>query len=161
MANLLAYIDTQVIPWDRLPAALSWKEKIAYLGVQFERLDAPAACPVEHTIGHGVYIRRMSIPAGTMFLGREHLVGHQCSLLKGSVILITESGKRIVEAVTHMHTEPGFHMVVYALEDVEAQTVHPTNGLTDIAELEAQIFGSVTELRGLGRAVDSRLRLAS
>lgn len=149
-----------VVPWDSLPAQLSWKEKIAYLGVLFEQLP-PSACPVEHVLGaHGRYVRKMNIPAGTMFLGREHLHGHECSLLKGSVILITEEGKRQVDAVTTLHTRPGFHMVIYALTDIEAQTVHPnpTNS-RDIDALEAEIFGPIDELRRLGLAVQERLQL--
>jgi hypothetical protein len=149
----------EVIPWDRLPTDLSWKEKIAFLGVQFAHVLA-SECPVEHIIGHGSYIRKMTIPAGTVFLGREHLQGHEVTLLKGSVVLITPETKRQVDAITTLHTTPGFYMVVYTLTDVEAQTVHPNpHNSCDVVALEAQIFGPAEELRQLGLAVEERLLL--
>lgn len=143
--------------FETLPPELSWKEKVAYLGVQFGNVEA-TPCPVEHLFGHGLYVRSITIPAGTVFLGREHLQGHEVTLLEGSVILITPEGRRQVDAVTTLHSQPGFLMVVAALTDVKAQTVHPNaDHCTDIEELESRIFGSVEELRELGLTVERRL----
>jgi hypothetical protein len=155
-----AMITTDVVSWDQLPRQLSWKEKIAYLGVQFKRLPQQSECPVEHIFGHGKYIRHITIPARTLFLGRGHIHGHECTLLSGSVILITPTEKQVKHAVTTVHTTPGYHMVVYALTDVEAQTVHPnpTNS-TNAETLEADIFESVDALYQLGIKVEQNLRL--
>jgi hypothetical protein len=152
----------EVAPWDSLPAHLSWKEKIAYLGVCLSEMPGERDCPVEHTFGHGIYLRRIAIPAHTIFLGREHLKGHEVTLLEGSVILITEHGKQQFDAVTTVLTRPGFHTVCYTLTPVIAQTVHPNpDNIEDTDRLEREIFGSVEELRALGLLVQARLRLAA
>lgn len=153
---------TEVALWDRLPAHLSWKEKIAYLGVRLSEVPGQVECPLEHSFGHGLYIRTMRIPAHTIFLGREHLKGHEVSLLEGSVILITEDDKRQFDAVTTVLTRPGFHTVVYTLTPVVAQTVHYNcNDLRDVEALEKEIFGPIEELRALGLRVQAQLRLAA
>lgn len=150
--------ELRVVPWDALPSELTWKEKIAYLGVQMMSDLPHRDCPVEHVFGHGLYIRKMTIPAGTIFLGREHLKGHAVSLLKGSVILITPDSKQRIDAVTTVHTTPGYHMVVYTLTDIKAQTVHPNPEHSfDVKALEDAIFGPVEELRALGLTVQARL----
>jgi hypothetical protein len=146
--------------WSRLPGTLSWKEKIAYLGVQFQKSDLKAPkCLVDHLLGHGKYVRTIRIPAHTLFLGREHIRGHEVSLLVGSVILITPEGKKVMEAPITVHTVPGYHMVVYTLTDIEAQSVHANPGdALDAEALESAYFEPADKLYQLGLQVDERLR---
>ncbi len=152
----------EVAPWDSLPVSLSWKEKIAYLGLCLSEMPGKAECPVEHTFGHGIYMRTMRIPAHTIFLGREHLIGHEVTLLEGSVILITKDEKRQFDAVTTILTRPGFHTVVYTLTPVIARTVHTNvEDSRDVEALEQEIFGPVEELRALGAQVRDQLRIAA
>jgi hypothetical protein len=152
----------EVAPWDSLPAHLSWKEKIAYLGVVLSDMPGQTECPVEHNFGYRSYLRTIRIPAHTIFLGREHLKGHEVTLLEGSVILITEHDKQQFDAVTTVLTRPGFHTVVYTLTPVIAQTVHPNpHDIRDTEELEREIFGPVEELRALGLRVRDQLRIAA
>jgi hypothetical protein len=151
----------EVVAWDRLPAQLSWKEKIAYLFVSLaQAMPDHTPLPVEHVIGNGAYIRKMRLPADMIFLGREHLQGHQVSLMKGSAILITPAGKKRYDAPASLITDPGFHTVAYMLTECEVWTLHgnPQN-LTDTQILEDQIFGSVDSMRDLGIKVTARLAL--
>jgi hypothetical protein len=152
-----ALVPVSVPAWDSLPRSLTWREKIAWLGLRLSE-GPQSPCPIEHTFGHGLYIRRMTIPAGTLFLGRAHLKGHQCALLSGSLIWILPKAKRYIEAPMTVVTEPGFHMVLYALTDVVGQTSHPNpTDSTDVEALEATIFEPAQALRELGMAVDQRL----
>lgn len=145
--------------WDRLPSHLTWKEKIAYLGVQFAKLPQ-SECPLDHVIGHGLYIRKMSIPANTLFLGREHRHGHEVTLLSGSVILVSPEGRHQIDAPKTIHTRPGYHMVVYTLTDITAQTVHPNPGNScDLEALELDAFHTADELTELGLIVAGQLEL--
>lgn len=146
--------------WDQLPATLPWKEKISWIGLKLSEGES-SSCPVTHEFGHGLYIRRMHIPARTLFIGRSHIVGHECTLLSGSVIWIWDGGRKQMDAVKTVHTTPGFNMVVYALTDIEAQTVHsnPTNS-EDIIALEDGIFEPSHVMRGLGERVNDSLRLS-
>jgi hypothetical protein len=136
---------------------LSWKEKVAYIGVCLTQC-AQAETPVEHVIGHGMYIRKMKIPARTVFIGRPHTVGHEVSLLKGAVIVINETGKVQYHAPKTIHTVPGYQMVVYTLTDIECQTVHPNPTYShDLDALEAAAFESADDMRALGESVARRL----
>lgn len=94
----------------------------------------------------------MTIPAETLFIGRVHRHGHVCQLLEGSVILIhSESHREAFQAPSEIMTKPGYQMVVYAVTDVRAQTVHPNpEGERDYSKLEADIFETVDSIRELG-----------
>lgn len=150
-------MSQDLIPhWDQLPN-LTWKEKVGYLTYQFLKLEQ-AECPVSHQFLGKTYTRTMLIPAGTLFLGREHRYGHLCELIEGSVIYITPEGRREVSAPYAVHTKPGDHMVLYALTDVVGRTSHPNpENWTDVQKLEDDIFDSVESLRALGQSVHERL----
>jgi hypothetical protein len=142
--------------WDNLPE-LSWKEKVAYLTVEFLKFPQ-VDCPVEHIFGNGWYIREMHIPAGSLFLGRAHMHGHEVQLISGSVVWITPGGRKIVEAPLIVHTTPGTHIVVYADTDVIGRTVHPNpTDSRDTEALENDIFESLDTLKELGMQVHQRL----
>lgn len=146
-----------VIPqWDQLPD-LTFREKVAYLGHFF--LSMPQSeCPVAHTFGNKVYIREMRIPAGTIFLGRAHLKGHECSLIEGAAMWITPEGRREVHAPLTVHTTPGTHMVLYTLTDIVGQTVHPNpTEARDTDALENDIFEPFETLAQLGASLHLRL----
>lgn len=145
--------------WDQLPT-LSFKEKIGYLAYKFLSLEQ-TACPVEHEFTEGTYTRTMKIPADTLFIGREHLLGHQCDLVEGEVIHVTPEGKKLrVSAPFTLHTPPGYHTVFYTLTDVVGRTVHPNPTNTkDTEALEASIFEPAATLTLLGEYVDKRLIL--
>lgn len=149
----------ELAQWDALPPQLTWKEKIAFLAASMQAaLPDYEPLPVEHVFGRGLYIRKMCLPAGYFFLGREHLTGHMVSLMKGSAILITPAGKKQYDGPVGLLTDPGFHTVAYMLTDCEVWTFHGNpSGSTDKDALEAKIFGSIEEMMALGVLVQQRL----
>jgi len=145
--------------WDQLPK-LSFREKIAYLAYKFLQLEQ-TECPLDHEFTEGTYTRTMKIPADTLFIGREHLLGHQCDLVEGELIHVTPEGKKLhVKAPFTIHTPPGYHTVFYTISPCVGRTVHPnqTNS-KDIEALEASIFEPAAQLALLGEYVDKRLIL--
>jgi hypothetical protein len=93
----------------------------------------------------------MVIPAQTLFLGRAHRLGHRCELVSGSLIQILPDKKILFDKPHEVTTEPGFHMVVFALTDVVGRTYHPNPlGITDTDLLEDSIFEPVADLERLG-----------
>ena len=147
----------QVIPvWDNLPA-LSWRNKVAYITHHFSKLEQ-TDCPLKHIFEPGVYIRELRIPKGTLFTGREHLLGHECQLLEGSVIMIAPDGRYRFDAYSSIHTKPGYHAVAAALEDCVARTIHPNPAeLRDTEALEAIWFGTAAELIERGYQITKML----
>lgn len=140
---------------DNLPT-LSFPEKLAYLTHQFHKAEQ-TECPVTHLFKDGFYIREMTIPAGTLFIGRVHRQGHICELVAGSIVHITEYERRALEAPFSLKTTPGYQMALYAVNDVVGRTYHPDSGERDLDKLEECIFESVETLKALGESVERRL----
>jgi SET domain len=143
---------------DQLPAHLSWNEKLAYLAHQFLTMEQ-TGCPLTHRFEKGLYIRELRIPAETLIIGRIHRHGHVCQLLIGDVMLIHDEDHREgFHAPSQIMTQPGYQMVVYALTDTVAQTVHPNySEERDIKKLEAEIFESQDKLIAHGAQINERL----
>ena len=131
---------------------LSWKEKVALVGSEF-LTRSQVDCPVEHIFHGGNYVRRMTIPKGTLFIGRPHKIGHRCQLDKGSVIQFTEYGKIERNPGDSVQSTPGYQVILYALTDVIGSTVHADSGERAIDKLEETIFESKQSFTELGLAV--------
>ena len=142
---------------EQLPSDWSWKEKLAYLAYRMKAL-ADKEFPVGHMFMDGQYVREVQYPAGTLIIGRTHLLGHECRLLSGTVVLIQESLRTSIGAPYVLHTKPGFQMVVYCVTAITAVTLHPNpGGSRNIDELEAKWFAPESETLELGAAVHLRM----
>ena len=141
---------------DQLPQ-LIWKEKLAFLTYKFLQ-QHQTECPLEHIFEPGVYIRELRIPAGTLFIGRVHRHGHRVDLLAGSVVHITEAGKREICAPFSVTTTGGDQMVFYALTNIVGRSFHPNPSESrDAQALEDDAFESVESLKALGLSVDQKM----
>jgi hypothetical protein len=149
--------NTVIPQLDGLPD-LSWKEKLAYLTHQFLSMEQKA-CPLTHRFEQGLYIREIRIPAGTLLIGAVHRHGHVSQLLEGSLILVHPQGHReAFQAPSQILSLPGYQMVVYALTDVLAQTIHPNpTGERTVDILEADIFESAGSVKALGEHLHQSL----
>lgn len=136
---------------------LTWPEKLAYLTHRFLDLEQ-SEYPLRHLFDGGLYIREISIPAGELIIGREHRHGHLCQLLSGSIVLNSQDGQVRFDAPAEFTSRPGYQMVVQALTDVVARTVHPNPcDSRDIAALEQEAFVPENGMLALGKAVHVRL----
>lgn len=137
---------------------LTFKEKLAYLGFKFGEISDGPSCPVQDLFEPGVYIREMTIPAETLFIGRPHNFGHRCELVSGKIMLITEEAKTHMEAPAELWSKPGFMMCLYAKTQVIGRTYHPNpTERRDTQAMEAEIFGSIAELVALGEQVRAKI----
>jgi hypothetical protein len=93
-------------------------------------------CPVVHTFGPGVYIREVSIPAGTFAIGHHQNHEHMNIMLKGRVTVLNEDGSTAdLVAPLQFTGRPG-RKVGYVHEDMVWLNIYATNE-TDVAKLEA------------------------
>jgi hypothetical protein len=137
---------------------LSWKEKLAFIGVEMLK-ETQTETPVMHFFQPGWYIREMFIPAGTVFIGREHRFGHECQLVSGTVLHITESGRKEITAPFTMKSTPGYQMVLQTLTDIIGRTIYPNpSNSRDIDALEEEMFRLPEELAARGHLVRARLQ---
>lgn len=99
-------------------------------------LDMPQAdCPVVHRFGNGIYIREVTMPAGTFAIGHIQKFAQNNFLLRGKIAMIGEGGVKVLEAPLFFVGEPGRKMG-FVLETVVWQNIWATSE-TDVEKLEA------------------------
>lgn len=132
---------------------LSWEDKIAYLAYQIKPMESTLP-PIDHRFEDGWYIRVFRMPAGVVFIGRPHNLGHICKLISGKLAIMHELGQKYYEGPATLLTKPGYQMVLMSQTDILAETRHPNPlELRDINALEAEIFGSAEEVLDRGRVI--------
>ena len=86
--------------------------------------------PLTHRITPGLYSREMFAPAGVLITSKIHASEHQFFLMKGKILVVDESGYKVLTAPFTGISEAGVRRVGLVLEDVIWTTVHAT----DLAE---------------------------
>lgn len=111
----------------------------------------PESCPVEHFWADGSYGRQITMPEGTLVVGKVHRHSHVNVISKGHCLVYTEQDgvKELVAPCTFV-SHPYTKRVVYNIEETVWTTVHVTNATTE-QEVEAEVIASDGELecRGL------------
>jgi len=96
-------------------------------------------CPVVHRFGPGVYIREVTLPAGTLAIGHRHKFAHINIVLKGTVLVLNDNGTSSeIEAPFVYTSQPG-RKVVLAKTEVVWQNIFATTE-RDVETLEAYLL---------------------
>lgn len=100
-------------------------------------LDFPQVeCPVVHHFGPGIYIREVTLPAGSLAIGHAQRFEHLNILLRGAVVMVGDDGLlHTLRAPLIFVGKPGRKMG-YILEDTVWQNVYATEE-RDVDTLEA------------------------
>jgi hypothetical protein len=114
--------------------ALATEERIERLA-SVMLAQPQAECPVAHFFAPGVYIRQVTLKAGTFAIGHHQKTEHVNVMLSGVVALVTEDGVKELRAPLVYIGQPG-RKVGYILEDTVWLNVYATNE-RDIETLEA------------------------
>jgi len=85
----------------------------------------PAIEELQHVHTNGLYGRKWSAKAGTLWVTRKHLVQHQFVILKGALSVWVDGKETYYEAPYNGVTEPGTRRILYLFEDTEWMTFHP------------------------------------
>ena len=81
--------------------------------------------PLKHSFAPGVYAREMEIPAGTLLIGKIHKHRHHNFLMKGSIIVLTETnGVEVLQAPLMIVWDEGTQRIGYAVTDTIWTTIH-------------------------------------
>jgi len=92
-------------------------------------------CQEKHFFGPGLYIKQVTMPKGSVIIGKPHKVEHMCVMLQGRMILVKEDGTKFeLKAPMTFLGKPG-RKVAYILEDVVFQNIFATEE-TDVEKLE-------------------------
>jgi hypothetical protein len=92
-------------------------------------------CEEKHHFGPGLYIKEVTMPAGSVIVGKHHKVEHLCNMMSGRMIIVNPDGSRheLVAPMTFV-AKPG-RKVAYIIETVVFQNIYSTDE-TDIQKLE-------------------------
>tara|TARA_R110000823_G_scaffold109864_2_gene229572 strand:+ start:71 stop:916 length:846 start_codon:yes stop_codon:yes gene_type:complete len=103
--------------------------------IEAELLNMPQVDPgIIHRFGPGIYIREMSVPAGTMFIGHSHKYPHTNILLAGTVVVQVNGEMQTIIAPSIFVAAPG-RKLAYVIDDCVWQNIYATEE-TDIEKLE-------------------------
>ena len=105
--------------------------------IQGEEVD----CPLVHRFSKGLYIREVSMPAGTIVTTKIHRSQHPFIISKGKVNVMIGDEITTLEAPYCGITEPGTRRVIYILEDCVWSTVHLNDDdCRDLLEIESRLI---------------------
>jgi hypothetical protein len=96
-------------------------------------------CPVVHRFAPNIYIREVTIPAGTFSIGHYQKTTHLNIMLAGKVIMVNQDGSKTeVVAPCTFVSKPG-RKIGYIVEKMIWQNVYATDE-TDVEKLEAMFL---------------------
>jgi hypothetical protein len=92
-------------------------------------------CQTKHYFGPSIYIREVTMPAGSVIIGKPHRKEHMCVMLQGRMIIVDAQGnkKELVAPLTFVGGAG--RKVAYILETTVFQNILATDE-TDIDVLE-------------------------
>ena len=92
-------------------------------------------CEEKHHFGPNIYIKEVTMPAGSLIIGKHHRMDHLCNMVSGRMRILQEDGttKELVAPMTFM-AKPG-RKVAYIIETVVFQNIYSTPE-TDVEKLE-------------------------
>jgi hypothetical protein len=121
---------------EEIRAAISYLEET----IKQDGLDlGPESCPVQHFFAPGSYAREITMPEGTVVIGKIHRHAHINVVSKGRVRVLTYEGVQEYTAPCTFVSTPGTKRLVLMLEDTVWTTVHVTDK-TDLAEIEREVI---------------------
>ena len=92
-------------------------------------------CTEKHYFGPGMYVKEVTMPAGSIIVGKPHKTEHLCVMLQGRMELLKDNGE-VVELVAPATFvgKPG-RKVARIIETVVFQNIFATDE-TDVEKLE-------------------------
>lgn len=104
-----------------------------------DKLSPDTDCPVRHMFAPGAYAREITLPKGSLVIGKIHRHAHLNFISVGKVRVLTESGPVEMTAPYSFVSEVGTKRVVYAIEETIWTTVHVTDE-TDLEKIEDHVI---------------------
>jgi hypothetical protein len=102
-------------------------------------------CPEKHYFGPNIYVKEVTLPAGSVIVGKYHRHEHLCNMVSGHMIVVDSEGNRteLVAPMTFM-AKSG-RKIAYIIETVVFQNIYSTSE-TDIQKLEDMIVDNSKDM---------------
>ncbi len=107
--------------------------------------------PIVEKYGCGTYAREITLPKGSVVVGKIHKHSHINIISKGKVSVVTEHGKKYYTAPCTFVSEVGLKRAVYAEEETIWTTIHLTSNLSEseLDKIEEEVIAESYEEIGL------------
>lgn len=116
------------------------RDKLMRLQAELEALPQ-VDCPLEHYFAPGQYARRITMPKGSVVVGKIHKHAHINVLVKGRCEVRTPTGSALLKAGDVFVSEAGTKRAVHMLTEVVWVTIHTReDDSTDLGVLEQRII---------------------
>jgi hypothetical protein len=110
-------------------------------GIEGAMLHLPQIeCLLNHHFCEGVYLRELTMPAGSKIIGHEHKTKHFNIVLSGKADVSINGDIHRIEAPYLFISEPGVRKVLNIVEDMTWVTVHPTEHGEFSSDLESDLI---------------------
>jgi hypothetical protein len=109
-------------------------QKVDHLLSQVEKMPQ-VDCQTKHYFGPNLYIREVTMPAGTVVIGKPHRKEHMCVMLQGRMIVVAGDGTKQELVAPLTFVGAAGRKVAYILETTVFQNILATDE-TDIEVLE-------------------------
>ena len=119
-------------------------QKVDYLLSQVEKMPQ-VDCQTKHYFGPNLYIREVTMPAGTVVIGKPHRKEHMCVMLQGRMVVVLGDGTKqeLVAPLTFVGSAG--RKVAYILETTVFQNILATDE-TDIDVLENMLVDNTQHM---------------
>lgn len=137
-----AFITAHIMACDGLiKSDESMKTIMLELETAFKKLDQ-VELKVRHLFSPGIYMRELTVPAGTIAIGKIQKVPNASIISSGELLLLTEKRTATrIKAPYAFTTELGNKRAAYFIKDTVWTAIYHTNE-TDLDKLEAELIGS-------------------
>jgi len=140
-----------VLPQNKLGTRVQRSDIVDFENLLSQHPDAVfgdnEGMPLVHSFADGIYVRQITIPTGTVLVGKIHKHKHPNFLLKGEVEVATEfGGVERLKAPQSIISKAGTKRTVHVIQEAVWVTVHenPTN-TQDLEKLEDYIIAKSYE----------------
>ncbi len=117
------------------PALRDEVERVEEHFLKYPQID----CPLVHRFAPGVYLREITMPAGSFIIGHQHNTEHFNIITKGRALVMMDGVTETIVAPCVFASGVSVRKVLYILEDMTWTTVHPTHE-TDLNKLETELI---------------------
>lgn len=104
-----------------------------------DALDCQDSIPMQHEFIPGAYARGMSVPAGTLIVGKIHRKPQFHFILSGKAVVFDEGGRKDICAPLFFVAPAGAKRVIYVVEDLLWFAVLGTNATT-VKQAESELI---------------------
>ena len=110
-------------------------EKVEEQLLQLPQLD----CPLVHRFAPSIYMREVTMPAGSFVIGHEHKTEHFNVVLSGKARVMIDGVIEDIIAPCVFVSKPSVRKVLFIVEEMKWATIHPTEE-TDLEILDSTLI---------------------